>query len=200
MAQIAVPTVLINSKSEDINNVFHFVETDDRLGGKLAVEHLIKLGHTAIGYIGASKRYRSNQQRLEGYKLAFAEADLPQLSEWIAFSNADDVAIGQQMLPPLLKAGVTAIFCYNDMVAVGALLTCQQLGIAVPQDLSLVGFDGIALARYITPPLTTIRQPMLEIGCHAAQMLLDLLQEKTVENIVLAPTLVERGSTITIEK
>ncbi len=55
---------------------------------------------------------------------------------------------------------------------------------------------GIALARYVTPPLTTVRQPMLEIGCHAAQILLDLLQEKTVENLVLAPTLVERGSTI----
>lgn len=57
------------------------------------------------------------------------------------------------------------------------------------------GFDDIALARYVTPPLTTIRQPMLDIGCHAAQMLLNLLQEKTVQNLVLAPTLVERGST-----
>ena len=197
MAQIAVLRALINSKSEDINNVFHFVEIDDHLGG-LAAEHLIKLGHTAIGYIGATSRYRSNQQRLEGYQLAFA-ANLPQLSEWTAFSNVDDVAIGQQMLSQLLKAGVTTIFCDNDMVAVGALLACQELGIAVPKDLSLVGFDGIALARYVTPPLTTIHQPMLEIGCQAAQMLLDLLQEKTVENLVLAPTLVERGSTITIK-
>ena len=86
------------------------------------------------------------------------------------------------------------------MVAVGALLTCQKLGIGVPQDLSLVGFDGIALARYVTPPLTTIRQPMLEIGCHAAQMLVNLMQEKTVENLVLTPTLIERGSTTTIKK
>ncbi len=196
IAQIAVPTVLINSKAEDIdNNIFHYVEVDDRLGGQLAVEHLIKLGHTAIGYIGASNRYRSNQQRLEGYKLAFSQANLPQLSKWIVFSDANDVEIGQQMLPQLLKTGVTAIFCYNDLVAVGVLLACQELGISVPQDLSLVGFDGIALARYVTPPLTTVRQPMLEIGCQAAQMLLNLLQEKTVENIVLAPTLVERGST-----
>lgn len=196
IAQIAVPTVLINSKAEKRgNNIFHFVEVDDRLGGNLAVEHLIKLGHTAIGYIGASNRYRSNQQRLEGYKLALSQANLPQLSDWVVFSTAEDVEIGQQMLPQLLKAGVTAIFCYNDMVAVGALLACQELGICVPQDLSLVGFDGIALARYVTPPLTTVRQPMLEIGCKAAQMLLNLLQEKTVENIVLTPTLVERAST-----
>lgn len=197
IAQIAVPTVLINSKAEELGN-FHFVETDDRLGGQLAVEHLIKLGHTAIGYLGASSRYRSNQQCLAGYQLALAQAGLPQFSDWIAFSNAEDVVVGQQMLPQLLKAGVTAIFCYNDMVAVGVLLECQKLGIVVPQDLSLVGFDGIALGLYVTPPLTTVRQPMLEIGCHAAQMLLDLLQEKTVENLVLAPILVERGSTVKV--
>ncbi len=78
---------------------------------------------------------------------------------------------------------------------VGALLACQEVGITVPKDLSLVGFDGIALVRYVTPPLTTVSQPMVDIGCHAAQMLLDLLQEKTVQDLVLAPTLVERGST-----
>ncbi len=75
------------------------------------------------------------------------------------------------------------------------VLACQELGIAVPKDLSLAGFDGIALVRYVTPQLTTVSQPMLDIGCHAAQMLLDLLPEKTVQNLVLAPTLVERDST-----
>lgn len=64
----------------------------------------------------------------------------------------------------------------------------------VPQDLSLVGFDGIALSRYVTPPLTTVSQPMLEIGRFAMQMLLDLLKEKSVENRVLSPVLVKRGS------
>jgi LacI family transcriptional regulator/LacI family repressor for deo operon, udp, cdd, tsx, nupC, and nupG len=81
------------------------------------------------------------------------------------------------------------------MVAIGALLACQELGISVPQDLSLVGFDGIALSRYVTPPLTTVCQPMLEIGRSAMEMLLDLLEEKTIENRVLSPFLVKRGST-----
>ena len=101
------------------------------------------------------------------------------------------------MLSQPTKVGVTAIFCDNDMVAVGALLACQKLGIAVPKDLSLVGFDGIALVCYVTPSLTTVSQPMLEIGCYVAQMLLDLLPEKTVQNLVLAPTLVEPSSTCT---
>lgn len=194
LAQIAVPTVLLNSKSEELSQ-FHFVTIDNLLGAQLAVKHLIKLKHTAIGYIGVSNRTRSNQQRLEGYRTALIEANLSQSTDWVAISDAEytttsDVDTGQQMLPQLVNAGVTGIFCYNDMVAVGALLACQKLGIAVPQELSLVGFDGIALARYVTPPLTTVRQPMRAMGCDAAQMLLDLLQEKSVENRILSPFLI----------
>ncbi|MBW4624653.1 MAG: substrate-binding domain-containing protein [Brasilonema octagenarum HA4186-MV1] len=199
LAQIAMPTVLINSQSKEQSQMFHSVEIDDRLGGKLAVEHLVSLGHKRIGYLGVGDHSKSNQQRLEGYRMALSEANLSPMSVVVAISDEDnirasDVATGQQMLPKLVTAGVTGIFCYNDMVAVGALLACQELGISVPQDLSLVGFDGIALSGYVTPPLTTICQPMLEIGCSAMQMLLDLLQEKTVENRVLSPFLVQRGS------
>jgi LacI family transcriptional regulator/LacI family repressor for deo operon, udp, cdd, tsx, nupC, and nupG len=199
LAQIAVPTVLINSQAEEQSEMFYSVAVDDCLGARLAVEHLVTLGHTSIGYIGVGNRSRSNQQRLEGYRMALTQAGLPQITDWVAISDEDytstsDVATGQQMLAKLVTAGVSGIFCYNDMVAVGALLACQERGISVPQDLSLVGFDGIALSRYVTPPLTTVRQPMLEIGCHAAQMLLDLLQEKSVENCVLSPFLIERGS------
>ncbi|MDZ8051355.1 MAG: LacI family DNA-binding transcriptional regulator [Aulosira sp. ZfuVER01] len=199
IGQIAVPTVFIHSQTEDPPEIFHSVSVDDCLGARLAVEHLVSLGHTSIGYLGVSDRSRSNQQRLEGYQKTLSEAGLPQKADWVAISDeynvrTSDVVTGQQMLPKLVAAGVTGIFCYNDMVAVGALLGCQELGTSVPQDLSIVGFDGIALGGYVTPPLTTVRQPMLEIGRSAMQMLLDLLQEKTVENCVLTPYLVKRGS------
>lgn len=198
IAEIAVPTVLLNSQTEELAQ-FQFVTIDNLLGAQLAVEHLIKLKHTAIGYIGVGNRTKSNQQRLEGYRTALIAANLPQKRDWVAISEAEytttsDIDTGLQMLSGLINAGVTSIFCYNDMVAIGALLACQKLSISVPQELSLVGFDDIALARYVTPPLTTVRQPMLEMGCYAAQMLLDLLQEKSVENRVLSPFLVERGS------
>ncbi|WP_230967126.1 LacI family DNA-binding transcriptional regulator [Nostoc commune] len=193
LTQIAVPTVLINSQTENQSEIFHSVAIDDRLGARLATEHLISLGHTAIGYLGVGEgdRSRSNQQRLEGYRMALAEAGLPQNTDWVAISDADDtrisdVATGQNMLSKLLTAEVTGIFCYNDMVAVGALLVCQELGILVPRSISLVGFDGIALGGYVTPALTTVSQPMLEIGGIAMQMLLDLLEVKTVENRVLS--------------
>ncbi|WP_193195347.1 LacI family DNA-binding transcriptional regulator [Nostoc sp. MG11] len=199
LIQIAVPTVLINSQAEDQLEMFHSVAIDDRLGAKLAVEHLVSLGHTSIGYLGVGDRSRSNQQRLEGYRIALAEAGLPQIDDWVAINDEDnirtsDVGTGQKMLSKLFTAEVTGIFCYNDMVTVGALLACQELGISVPRDLSLVGFDGIALSRFVTPPLTTVSQPMLEIGCSAMQMLLDLVQGKSVENLVLSPFLVTRGS------
>ncbi|MBW4606134.1 MAG: LacI family transcriptional regulator [Hassallia sp. WJT32-NPBG1] len=199
LRQIAVPTVLINSQTQEQSEMFHSVEIDDRLGARLAVEHLVSLGHSCIGYLGVGDRSRSNQQRLEGYRMALTEAGLPPITDWVAIGDEDyarrsDVATGQKMLSKLVTAGVTGIFCYNDMVAVGALLACHELGISVPRDLSLVGFDGIALSCYVTPPLTTVSQPMLEIGCYAMQMLLDLLEEKTVENRVLSPFLVKRGS------
>ncbi|MBD2246975.1 LacI family DNA-binding transcriptional regulator [Nostoc sp. FACHB-888] len=205
LTQIAVPTVLINSQAEEQSEIFHSVAIDDRLGARLATDHLISLGHTAIGYLGVGDRSRSNQQRLQGYRMALAEAGLPQNPDWVAISDQEntrtsDVTTGQQMLSKLLAAEVTGIFCYNDMVAIGALLACQELGILVPRSLSLVGFDGIALGCYVTPALTTVSQPMLEIGGYAMQMLLDLLEEKTVENRVLSPSLLQRSSSAALRK
>ncbi len=203
VAQIAVPTVVINSQIEDQPEMFYSIAIDDRLGAQLAVEHLVTLGHTAIGYLGVGDRSLSNQQRLEGYRMVLREAGIRQMTNWVAMNDQDhvranDVTTGQKMLPQLVTAGVTGIFCYNDMVAVGALLACHELGISVPQDLSLVGFDGIALGCYVTPPLTTVSQPMLDLGRCAMQILLDLLAEKTVENRVLSPCLVKRGSSAPI--
>jgi DNA-binding LacI/PurR family transcriptional regulator len=110
-------------------------------------------------------------------------------------SHADDVATGQALLPELFATGVTAIFCYNDMIAVGALLACRELGIAVPDQLSVVGYDDVETARYVTPPLTTIHQPKLRLGEIAMQMLLDLLEGRSVQNQVLPTELVVRAST-----
>ncbi|BAZ41820.1 transcriptional Regulator, LacI family protein [Calothrix sp. NIES-4101] len=200
LTQFTVPTVLINIETEDQGETFHSVAIDDRLGGTLAVEHLIELGHSAIGYLGVGDGSKAAQQRLEGYRMALTQAGLPQNHNWVAIPEQDnqtinDIDIGKKMLPQLIDAGVTGIFCYNDMVAVGALLACKELNISVPQDLSLVGFDNIALSSYVTPPLTTVSQRMVEMGNAAMNMLLELLEGKTVENLLLSPFLVKRSST-----
>src|SRR5262249_14061194 len=102
---------------------------------------------------------------------------------------------GQALVTPLLQAGATAVFCYNDMIALGVLLVCREQGVVVPQALSVIGFDDVEMAQYMAPPLTTIHQPKASLGRTAMQVLLDLLDERPAQSYVLAPTLVTRGST-----
>ncbi len=198
---IRVPTVLINSQAESQDELLHWVAVDDRTGAQLAVEHLLQLGHSAIGYLGVSCRPRSNQQRLQGYRNALAAVGMAYHDEWVVIApgteatDEEDFAAGQALLPRLLDAGITAVFCYNDMVAIGALMACQERGMTVPQELSIIGFDNIRMASYVTPPLTTIHQPKVELGNLATEVMLDLLHSRPGKNHVLQPTLIIRVST-----
>lgn len=198
---IRIPTVLINSQAESEAGLFHWVSVDDYRGAQMAVQHLLGLGHRAIGYLGVNNRPRSNRQRLLGYQSALSAAGIPYQDAWTIIlpdsrvSHEEDVAFGQAAFPLLREAGMTGLFCYNDMLAVGVLLACQELGFAVPEQLSVVGFDDIKLAGYVTPPLTTVRQPKVELGHMATQVLLDLLQHRPGQNHVLLPTLITRAST-----
>ena len=203
LAHLNMPTVMINQQAEPDaeSGPLHSVDADDNGGARQAVEYLLSLGHRHIGYLGVSSRMASNQRRLASYRSALAAANIAAADAWVRThmspyqSDRDDVATGQALLPELLAAGVTAIFCYNDMIAVGALLACRELGVAVPGQLSIVGYDDVETARYVTPPLTTIHQPKLRLGEMAMQMLLDLLEGRPVQNQVLPTELVVRAST-----
>ena len=198
---IRVPTVFINSQAESQDKWLHWVAVDDRAGAQLAVEYLLQLGHRSIGFLGVNCRPRSNQQRLEGYQDALAVAGMPVQREWAVIapgnkaSDEEDIAAGQAQLPCLLAAGITAVFCYNDMVAIGVLLACKERGIVVPGELSVVGFDDIRMASYVSPALTTVQQPKVELGHLATEVMLDLLHNRPAKNHVLRPTLIARAST-----
>ncbi len=200
LAEIHVPTVLINHQAEAQLEHLHSVSIDDASGACMAVEYLLEQGHRSIGYLGAGSRPRSNRIRLASYRATLAAAGIMPQEGWVQVATAEhrdhseDVADGQRLLLPLAAAGVTAVFCYNDSLAVGALLACRVLGIAVPEQLSIVGFDDIDLAQFVTPPLTSIHQPRLRLGQIAMQMLLDLLAGRPVEDHVLPTQLVVRGS------
>jgi LacI family transcriptional regulator/LacI family repressor for deo operon, udp, cdd, tsx, nupC, and nupG len=200
LMRMRIPTVLISSQAEEPSPLLHSVAVDDYSGARRAVEYLVQLGHRSIGYLGVGNRPQSNRRRLEAYRDALAAAGVAQHDAWIVIApsedelHEDDVAAGQTLLPPLLAAGVTAVFCYNDMVAVGVLLSCRDHGIAVPQQLSVIGFDDIPVAQYVSPPLTTIHQPKLELGRAATHMLLQLLDGQTVQDRILTPVLVPRAS------
>ena len=201
LAQTVVPTVLVNQQAEATTELLHSVDVDDHEGALRAVGHLVELGHRNIGYVGAGNRPRSNRRRLAGYRDALRAAGIEPDEDRIRISppghrfHTEDVADGAALVRELSRTGVTAVFCYNDMIAVGALLACRDQGTAVPEQLSVVGFDDIETAQYVTPPLTTIHQPKLRLGHMAMEMMLDLLEGRPVENHVLPTELIRRSST-----
>ena len=191
--QIQVPIVLINNQEE--GEYLRSVAVDDEQGSQLAVEHLIALGHRRIGYIGTNNRPGSNRRRIAGYKAALRAAGIDFDPDFIINPTAQaDLDRGQAGLSLYHSLRATAIFCYNDLMAIGLLMACRQHGVVVPDHLSVVGFDDIEAAQYVSPPLTTVSQPRLKLGQLAMKMTLDLLGEEDVHDLVLACELVVRKS------
>ena len=189
-----IPVVLINNQQE--GQYIYSVAVDDQHGAQLAVDHLLALGHHKIGYLGVPDRPKSDQRRLAGYHTAMAEAgELPPMVFNVPGTIDNDFARGEAALDALLQARVTAVFCYNDMTAIGLMVACWRRGITIPDDLSVVGFDDVASASYATPPLTTIHQPRHKLGTLAMSMVLDLLDKRNVHNQLLTCRLVAREST-----
>jgi len=190
-----VPIVIINEQKP--GETMHFVTVDDVHAAQLAVEHVLALGHCRIGYVGVTNRPKSNQYRLKGYQDALEAADIASDPALIFTSNniKDDAKVGEASLEPLLAAGATAVFCYNDTTAMGLLAACHKRGIFVPDNLSIIGFDDIDMAAYTHPPLTTIRQPRFELGQRAMHMMLALLDGQEPENQMVPGELVVRQTT-----
>lgn len=192
---IEVPVVMIDE--QEPGGIIHSVAVDDFRGARLAVEYLLGLGHRRIGYVGVTNRPKSNQYRLKGYENALKSAGIILDPTLIFISNdlEDHARNGEASLEPLWAAGATAIFCYNDMTAIGVLSACYKRGLSVPDNLSVIGFDDIDMAAYTIPPLTTIHQPRLELGRRAMQMILNLLAGQAPENQLISAELVVRQTT-----
>lgn len=192
--QLNIPIVFLNNQIE--HPQLASVAADDVQGAKLAVEHLLELGHTHIAYINAPNRPLSTQRRLTGYRQALMEAGHsfdPTLV--IGLPITDDLERGQQSLAILQQSKATAAFCYNDVSAIGLLMACRDAGVAVPETLSVIGFDNVTPAVFTTPTLTTIHQPSRELGIRATEMALTLLGGQSVEATLLSCKLVVREST-----
>jgi DNA-binding LacI/PurR family transcriptional regulator len=190
-----VPIVMINEQKP--GEAMHFVTVDDVHGAQLAVEHLITLGHSRIGYVGVTNRPQSNQHRFKGYQIAL-EAGGFEVDPALIFTShtiENHAKTGEASLEPLLAAGATAVFCYNDTTAMGLLAACYKRGITVPDNLSIIGFDDIDMAAYTMPPLTTIRQPRFDLGQWAMRMMLALLNGQMPENQIVPGELVVRQTT-----
>ncbi|MCT8137579.1 LacI family DNA-binding transcriptional regulator [Anaerobacillus sp. CMMVII] len=155
------------------------VQVDNEQGGYLATEHLLNLGHKKVAFISGSNYSYDNKKRFEGYKRALMEHGISYETKWNISGNftreggysATRTLIAQGDLP-------TAIFYANDEMAIGGLKAFEEKGINVPGDVSVVGFDDIQIAEYVTPGLTTVRQPKYEMGTLAAHILFQSLIEQ----------------------
>ena len=169
----------------------------DNVGGaRLATEHLLSLGHRRIAFIGGDPRHPDAVERERGYRLALAAARVrldPSLIVEGDFTEASGLAAAMQLLDRRVR--FSAIFAANDQMAFGAALALHRRGLRVPDDVSLVGFDDVGAALYSLPPLTTVHQPVSEIGRLAAAAMLQLLAMQTPALLVPAPVLVQREST-----
>ena len=172
------------------------VRNDDTEGARTATRYLAGLGHRRIGHVGVPTWARPGIERLDGYRQGLAEAGLA-ADQALVFVGDASVASGLQGAETLLALDdpPTAFFCFSDLTAVGVLRGARSQGLRVPEDVSIMGFDDVPLARYIDPPLSTIRQDMAGLGRRATQMLLDAIAgTEPQESVELRPKLVVRGS------
>lgn len=173
------------------------VQIDHRAGAQDAVRHLVELGHHRIAHIAGLPRVPSTIRRLEGYRAALGAAGLPaaaELTETGNFTMSSGAAAMTRLMA--LAQPPTAVFCSNDEMAYGAIRALVKMGLSVPKDVSVVGFDGQNFAEFYNPPLTTVDVPRHELGRRAAQELIDQLAGRNVAREVVLPTrLVVREST-----
>lgn len=206
LAEAGLPFVLINAASPDVR--VSCVDIDNAQAARAVVRHLAGLGHTRIALLGGQPNSPSTAPRRAGFVRAMREAGLV-IDEALLLEGVYTREWGHAGMKRLLglAAPPTAVFAGGDGIAAGAYRACAEAGVSVPAQVSIVGFDDAPYAQDLTPPLTTVRQPLLQIGATAATVLLDRLDGASIgasdgaetapprDRIILRGELVLRGST-----
>ncbi|OZG68643.1 LacI family DNA-binding transcriptional regulator [Bifidobacterium eulemuris] len=173
------------------------VQADNWTGGVIATRHLLSLGHTHIGIVTGPDYMMCSRARLDGYSSALAEKGIsvdPALVTEGDFTTPSGYAQAMAMLEnPDTRP--TAIFAGNDLQAMGVYEAARQLGLRIPEDLSVVGFDDVQTAAFMGPALTTVRQPLQEMAGVATRMLIQATQGETPSSVILPTSLIVRNST-----
>lgn len=195
LAGLRMPTVMVDREIDTLP--CDLVETAHMQGALLAVQHLTTLGHRRIACIGGPAGVATADQRAEGWRMALAGLGLPSagLLQPGDFTSEGGYAAMHAILRQTPRP--SAVFVANDLMAIGALCAAHECGVAVPDELSLVGFDDIELARFACPPLTTVAQPKQRIAAMAVDMLLERIEgrRQDARKVVLQPELRVRAST-----
>ncbi len=194
-----IGVVFIDIRIEGIES--DYVATDNFKGGYIATEYLIKLGHKKIGIISVDMKINTVRERFEGYKKALNDYGIEFNKLFVKFSSSvhrsyEEIGYlsGLELLN--LSEAPTAIFCMSDVIAIGVYKACFDMGLKIPEDISIIGYDNLKLSEYLHPSLSTIHQQKLEMGTEVAKILLKRIKGEQVEvkEIILQPELIERDS------
>ncbi len=198
--QNGVPVILLD-RTTTVPGV-GTVSLDNYTGGYMGMRHLLDLGHRRIGLITGPPNIFVTQGRIKGVEKALAEEGLS-LHDCLIYEGDYHFDAGVRAADYFLAADITAVFSFNDIMALSFVNKVRELGVQIPRELSVVGFDDIEFARLLHVPLTTVRQPVSDMGACAAQMLIAQAQKNTQKDEdarVFMPSLVVRRSTAAAPK
>jgi LacI family xylobiose transport system transcriptional regulator len=192
-----IPFVVVDPAGDPAPDVPSIGSTN-YTGGMAATRHLIDLGHRRIGVIAGPGDMMSTRARVAGFRSAMGAADLP-VDEALVSSGefADEAGPEAGVALLSLPSPPTAIFATSDVKALGTYEAARAMGISIPDDLSIVGYDDLQFAKWAGPPLTTVRQPLSDMANEAARLVIRLRSEprRAVDRLELSTTLIVRGST-----
>ena len=172
------PTLLVNNYSKEYD--LNYVVSNYRYGAWQATQHLVKLGHRRIGFIGGGlSDIQTSQDIFESFKEVLSEQDLPFDPQLVVDGWLTEEG-GMNAAEELLRhdSQITAIFALNDKMALGAIKKLHELGLRIPQDIAVIGFDDVPQASFSIPSLTTVHQPLYEIGKQSCERLIELIHGK----------------------
>ncbi|WP_191562570.1 LacI family DNA-binding transcriptional regulator [Metabacillus idriensis] len=197
-----IPLVLLSTESRAYS--VPYVKVDDRHAAYSATQYLIKNGHTRIGMISGNRNdLIAGKTRIEGFKNALMDHGLPIQDSQIVYSEGFTFADGMEGLKKLRNQapGVTAVFTASDEIAFGAISAAFQMGVKIPEDLSIIGYDNLKIAEMSIPPLTSLAQPFYEMGEKAARMIFDMMNgDQLVESRIMPHSIKERSSVLKKEE
>ena len=183
--------------NDDLSTALGYVINDDRSGGSMITRHLLERGHRVVGFLAGPKNSFGSLRRHLGYRTVLEEYGVGYDPNLVRHCPPT-VEGGYQVATQLIQEHpeISALFCFNDLVAIGVLQCCQHLGIKTPGDLAIIGYDDIPMASWVTPALTTCHVAFEEMGKLAVQLLIDHISgcAESCENIVMQPELIIRAS------
>ncbi|PSR20225.1 MAG: LacI family transcriptional regulator [Sulfobacillus acidophilus] len=189
----AIPLIMVDRVGQQTS--FDAVSTDHMEGGRLAARYLISRGHSRILFLSVALENVGVELRWQGFRDALEEQGITPMT---VAGQRMDFQHGYHLARAAIRdLRPTAVFAANDLMALGVIRAATESGLRVPEDLSVIGFDGIDLSDYVTPPLTTVAQPIYELGVHAARLALSRAYEGNNgpnQKLKLPPQLIVRGS------